>query len=158
MTPQAYTVENGRQILRFEGTRLAFSSSKTGGRARWIEFSLYRTEAGRYVISRVGRSLIYHGLECSVAKRSDNLQITSTVEDEAVPCPDCQPEYGTVFRPEKQRTYAAVCESAPGVLESLYQWDENSNRYLTFVARNLIESAAEVDAELASAYYEEHIL
>jgi len=58
-----YEVKDGARTLQFDGLVLGKSSSWRKGSYRWIEFELYRTESGSYVLSRIGVSLIYHGPE-----------------------------------------------------------------------------------------------
>ena len=58
-----FEVKDGSRTLQFKGRLLAESSSWRRGSTRWIEFALYRTENGSYVLSRIGVSLIFHGDE-----------------------------------------------------------------------------------------------
>jgi len=151
-----FVVENGQQRLNFDGELLSFSSSKTMSKSRWIEFTIYCTNSGKFIISRIGKSLVYHTIGCPVVKRSDDLRIKSISED-AIPCVQCNPMDEMVFLPEKERTYASVSESAVGLIDGLYQFDDLGNRYLTMVARNVIEDAAQKNKEIAKAYYEEYV-
>ena len=49
-----FEVKDGSRILQFSGRLLGESSSKRGDSTRWIEFKLYKTENGKYILSRVG--------------------------------------------------------------------------------------------------------
>ena len=53
-----YEVVNGKRRIRFEGELLATSTSWEQGADRWVEFALYRTASGNYVLSRIGRSVL----------------------------------------------------------------------------------------------------
>lgn len=56
MTP--HEVRDGDRVLEFDGHVVAQSSSRTDGRPRWIEFTLYETSGGKYVLHRVGRTVV----------------------------------------------------------------------------------------------------
>ncbi len=151
-----FSVKDGRRTLTFDGDLLAESTSQRRGGARWVEFKLYRTDGGKYVLSRIGQSLVYHGPICSTLDRSDSLEPSRPVRG-GVPCEFCEPEYPGVVLPEKAREWAQVMDAPEAVLETLYRYDDHGARFLTRVARNLIESAAERDGELHEAYYTEHV-
>lgn len=54
-----YTIERHADVpLEFDGVLLADVSSRDGGRVRWSETRIYRTESGKYVTETVGRSSI----------------------------------------------------------------------------------------------------
>jgi len=149
-----YEVKDGSRTLQFEGTNLAKSTSRKRGSTRWIEFSLYKTENGSYILSRVGVSLVYHSGACSLVGR---YELTDTpvgeLKEEAVPCELCRPTYEAPYVfPEKDRHWAQVSDNPEAVLESIYKYDENGSRYLTWVARNLLERASEKDSGIDSVY------
>lgn len=147
-------VKDGDRTLQFNGNLLASSSSKRRGSFRWIEFELYKTESGSYILSRIGVSLIYHGAACSLVKKY-GLQEKSntTLQIDAVPCEECNPDdmIDLVF-PEKYRHWAQISEKADAVLEALYKYDDNGARYLTGVAQRLMQEAAKVDPRIADVY------
>jgi hypothetical protein len=149
-----YNVKDGARTLQFEGRKLGESSSWRPGSTRWIEFELYKTESGSYILSRVGVSLIFHSAACPLVKRYglQEAQITD-LHDEAVPCEECQPtfEVPLVF-PEKYRHWAQVSEEPEAVLEALYKYDQGGARYLTKVAARLLDEASKKDAAIDSIY------
>jgi hypothetical protein len=157
------TIFDSNRTLQFEGQRLSNASSKRADSLRWVEFELYRTAAGAYIISRVGQTLIYHAASCPVVERNSLSPIPfGALSDGLVSCPDCHPsdlnlrEDDEVY-PEAARHRAVVSETAEGVLEELYRFDEAGVRYITAVARRLIERAATVDQAIYSAYHNEVI-
>jgi len=155
-----YHVKDGPRTLQFEGRLLGESSSWRFGSLRWIEFKLYKTQKGQYVLSRVGVSLVYHGAACPLVKRY-NLQEEDSdmLSEAATPCPECRPTvYAPVVFPEKHRYWAAVTDDANAVLDALYKEDENGSRYLTKVAERLLDEASKDDADLDLAYRIEIIL
>lgn len=149
-----HEVKDGSRTLQFNGELLGKSSSWRRGSNRWIEFKLYKTESGSYVLSRIGISLIYHGAACPLVKRYglQELQFSKVIKD-SIPCEQCQPsaEADLVF-PEKQRHWAQVSEEPIAVLEALYKYDDGGARYLTNVAQRLLEMASEKDSDIESVY------
>jgi hypothetical protein len=147
-------VKDGSRILKFNGKLLGKSSSWRRGSNRWIEFELYKTDNGSYVLSRVGVSVIYHGGACHLVKRYGLQEVsTDDLRDDVVPCDECRPslEAGMVF-PEKYRYWAQVSEDPNAVLEALYKYDNGGARYLTHVAQRLLEESSETDKGIESVY------
>lgn len=149
-----FEVKDGSRTLQFNGELLASSSSWRRGSTRWIEFDLYCTESGSYILSRVGVSLIFHGAVCPLVSRY-NLQEkpSNTLETAAIPCDECSPDTSTglVF-PEKYRHWAQISDKPDAVLEALYKYDDNGARYLTTVAKKLLQEASKVDSKIAKMY------
>ena len=56
-----FEVKDSARTLQFSGKLLSESSSWRRDSTRWIEFALYKTDNGSYVLSRIGVSIIYHG-------------------------------------------------------------------------------------------------
>ena len=149
-----YSVKDGDRELQFNGTLLAKSTSERKGAYRWIEFELYKTESGSFILSRIGVSLIFHGAACYlVSKYKLNESPNYNLSENAVPCEQCNPEntLDLVF-PEKYRHWAQVSETPEAVLDALYKYDDNGARYLTSVAQRLLQDAAKVDPEMAEVY------
>ena len=149
-----FEVKDGARTLQFSGRLLGKSSSYRRGSTRWIEFELYRTESGSYVLSRIGVSLIYHGAACPLVKRYGLQEIDfESIDQKAVPCEECEPtdEAELVF-PEKYRHWAQVSEDPNAVLDALYKYDDGGARYLTNVAQRLLEDASNNDSKIESIY------
>lgn len=156
-----YTVRDGARSLRLEGVKLADSTSKLRGKPRWIEFQLYKTAKGQYVIYRVGESIVYHAAGCKTVDRHELVPADGdTIGGSFVPCYECRPVLtnpeSTVY-PEVPRHYVLVCNDARGVVNALMKTDENGVEYLTKVARVLLEQAAKKDSGIADAYYTDYI-
>jgi hypothetical protein len=149
-----YEVKDGSRTLQFEGTILGKSSSYRRGSTRWIEFHLYKTESGSYVLSRIGVSLVYHGAACPLVKRYGLQEISfGLLEKDSLPCEECRPssQADLVF-PEKHRYWAQVSEEPSAVLDALYKYDQGGARYLTNVAQRLLETASDKDSAIESIY------
>lgn len=158
-----YEVLNGKRTLRFEGALLAFSSSYREGSPRWVEFSLYRTSGGSYVLARVGQTKVYHMYGCPVVSRNSPPKTTiHALNEGASPCNQCYPPSATVSGDvevfvEMPRYWATISESPTGVVDALYKYNESGARYLTKVAEQLLEEASEVDQNISSAYRVEDV-
>lgn len=151
-----YAVKDGVRTLKFDGELLAQSSSRIGSRPRWVEFYLFLTTKGIYVVSRIGVSRFYHSGDCDVVSRNRLSAIDeSELALDAVPCPECNPtglDAEGVY-PETPRYWAQHSEKPKGIVASLMKYDNNGIEYLTNVARRLLEDAAEVDEGLSDAFY-----
>lgn len=147
-------VKDGNRTLYVDGELLGSSTSYRYGSTRWIEFKLYKTTGGQYVLSRVGVSIIYHGAACDLVYNY-NLQEVSRAEldENSITCEKCDPDdtIDLVF-PEKNRYWAQVSDQASAVLDALYKYDGNGARYLTNVAQRLLEEAAKKDKNVAEVY------
>lgn len=154
-----YEVKDGARTLRFDGTKLAASTSWRRGSSRWIEFELYRTESGSYVLARVGVSTVYHASWCPlVTKYGLHESDITDLDQDAFPCLECHPTQGEpIVYPEKDRYWTLVSEDPDAVLDALYKSDYNNSRYLTNVAHRLLEQASKADAGIDAAYRTEVI-
>lgn len=144
MVPSA----NGQQY-RFTGALLAVSTSRRGDSFRWVEFALYRSDGGSYVLGRVGHSLLYHRVDCEVVERN-RLEV-GRPSTGGVPCPICEPTGGEPLCPEQPRFWAAVF-TEPQALFAALQRDNGQAKYVTNVAARLVEQAAVHDRALAEVW------
>jgi hypothetical protein len=154
-----HVVRDGQRELQFDGTLLSSSSSRRGDSPRWVEFELYRTSGGQYVLARVGRSNCYHRPDCAVVSRNRiELSTRESLGREATACRDCWPDPSVeLVAPEQPRFWAQVSESPNGVVQSLYKYDSEGTRYLTYVAKRLLSDAARQDDDLRDIFYREHV-
>jgi hypothetical protein len=154
-----YEVKDGSRTLQFNGKLLGESSSWRRGSTRWIEFKLFKTENGSYILSRVGVSITYHGAACPLVKRYALTEApVIELKEDAVPCEECYPNRNLpVIFPEKDRTWAQVSDDPAPVLDALYKYDQGGARYLTNVAQRLLEQAAEQDEKIDTIYRVEMI-
>jgi hypothetical protein len=154
-----YEVKDGARTLQFNGKLLGESSSRNRQSERWIEFKLYRTESGSYVLSRVGASLTFHEGGCFLVEKYKLSDVLVTdLDPAAVGCQECEPTLeAPIVYPEKFRYWAQVSEEPEAVLEALYKYDRGGTRYLTNVAQRLLEQAADRDPSVEAVYRVEHI-
>ena len=147
-------VKDGNRTLYVDGELLGSSTSYRHGSTRWIEFKLYKTISGQYVLSRIGVSIVYHGAACGLVINY-NLQEMSreNLELNSIPCERCSPDDSIeLIFPEKNRYWAQVSEQPSAVLDALYKYDDNGARYLTNVAQRLLEDSAKKDKNIADVY------
>lgn len=149
-----FEVKDGARTLQFNGTLLGKSSSWRKDSTRWIEFELYRTESGSYILSRIGVSLVFHGAACQLVKRYGLHEANfESLEEAALPCLECNPsEEAELVFPEKYRYWAQVSDKPDAVLDALYKYDDNGARYLTEVAKRLLQETSKVDKGIAKIY------
>jgi len=154
-----FEVKDGSRTLQFSGRLLGKSSSWRRGSSRWIEFELYKTENGSYILSRVGVSLVFHSSVCPLVDKYGLSEAQpSNLRDDVTPCEECLPERNMpIVFPEKFRTWAQVSEDAEPVLDALYKYDQGGARYLTHVAQRLLEQAADSDPNIDKIYRVEMI-
>lgn len=156
-------VRDGNRRLVFRGQRLAKSSSKTNrSKGRWIEFELYLTDNDGYVLSRVGQTRYVHSIDCPTATRNglDRMSLDTVGSFQGLYlCPDCDISLSRdeEFCPEVPRHWAMKFFTPEDVIDALHKRDDNGNMYLTNVARDLLEDAADQDSEIARVYYNDEI-
>ncbi len=153
-----YKVKNGNRIYEFDGKLLASSTSKKPDSYRWVEFNLYLTVGGSYILERIGQTDYFHHIECEVVGRN-NLKFNPEdhLEDRHVPCEICDPDDFDDIVLEKPRYFALVSEYPAAILEALHKKADDGARYMTYVTQRLIEDAAVHDKRLEKAYRVEHI-
>jgi len=149
-----FEVKDNARTLQFNGRLLSESSSWRRDSTRWIEFALYKTDNGSYVLSRIGVSIVFHGAACPLVKRYGLNEISADeLDDRALPCEECLPSHSAVMIfPEKHRYWAQVSDDPNAVLEALYKYDQGGARYLTKVAERLLQVAADIDKGIESIY------
>jgi hypothetical protein len=103
--------------------------------------------------------LIYHVAACPIVKRYSLTEVAyEKIDSDSLACEECRPSSAAplVF-PEKHRYWAQVSDDPDAVLEALYKHDQGGARYLTKVAKRLLENAAEIDSGVESVYRVEMI-
>lgn len=157
-----YEIQDGLRTIKFEGELLSSSTSRTD-KPRWIEFKLYKTKGGSYILSRIGMSLTFHHSACIIVERNGILPVPAeNISRNMVPCKDCRPDrhldlelYPETPRHWAQRFYPE--SGAEGLVDSLKREDEFGAEYITNVAKKLLVEAAKKDQAIHAAYYTEQI-
>lgn len=166
---QRYNIQDGQKTITFLGWFLGSASSQTPESVRWTELGLYRTQQGAYVLEKVGRSDVFHDEDCPRTDRNnkpmskgkrfaylddampEEAHRDDELEDYFVPCDVCQPSYDVSPAWVERDIYSApVHDSAERVVNALYQ-TKGQNRYLSRIARELLEQAVKRDKKIAAA-------
>ena len=157
-TAQRFDVRDGQRPITFVGWMIADADSQGGHDPRWTELTLYKTVTGKYVLEKVGRSDVFHAPSCR--RRSKGVQVDSLedaegggdepVEERFVPCPDCRPSFDQepVFV-ERDISSIAVYAEPEQMVDSLFRKDGDNMRYLSRVARELLDEAATSDEDVS---------
>lgn len=151
-----YSVRDRYQILKFSGTKLSESTSKEPNKTRWVEFELYSTYSGIYVLARRGASIVFHNENCEIVERN---KLSAIPVDELplfyVPCDKCKPakiaQPDGVF-PETIRYWVTKSRNPQDIIDALMQSDDNQVQYLTRVAADLLKRASEHDPVIKEAF------
>lgn len=152
---QQFDVRDNSRHLTFTGVKLAASSSNSGEDLRWTDFTLWRTSTGKFVLQKVGRSVIFHSDRCRRRSKGDRYDGLSDVNEvkEFSPCPSCKPTKSvTPVWVERDIFQAVVHEDASALLRALYRTDDDGVPYLSRVARTLLESASKTDSDISRAF------
>lgn len=159
MTISTHRVLDKYEWVEFQGELLASTSTETPEATRWIELEIYRTTTGRYVIHRVGRSVLYHvhGGTCNTGVTKPASQLDREL---AQPCPRCSPATvaklghypATLVDVELDKDRVDTCDAA-GVYATLQlkRRDPTTGEEYSFLsqpARRALEEAMEHDLEL----------
>lgn len=144
-------------ITEFEGELLGSGTSQRRHSPRWSELHIYKTEAGTYVVHKIGRTLVYHvpGAECG-SKGALTTKHEIAPDREVVPCHQCRPdrEKLDVVSLEQDRNTIHIATEAPGVIESCKTFShDDSTLFLTRVARDALDAAMDKDPSLETAFY-----
>lgn len=148
--------------LEFAGVLLAEKSTERPEVQRWTDLLLYGTCDGtnRYVLVSVGRSVRYHvhkGI-CNQGVRTH----TRKFPKDAEPCPRCAPAdwhtHPGDYDMETDNYKTRICRDAFDLIVKLGETPERkdtrkgtAHRNLSNPAQQLLEQAAEVDANIAYA-------
>lgn len=160
-TSQRFNLRDGQRPVTFLGWKLGDADSQSGNDVRWTELALYRTLSNKYVFEKIGRSDVFHSARCT--RRSKGKEYTTlddampedagpedTAENLFVPCPDCKPDRNEspIFA-ERDIPSVAVFETPVAAIESMYRNDNDGGKFLSRVARTLLEKAADNDEQIA---------
>ena len=157
---QQYETRDGARRIHFDAVELARSSSEVGGKPRWVEFTLYKTKSGQYVLYRIGRSYVYHTRDCQIVlKNRLGMYQDEHLPSKYIPCQECKPSILELdgLYPETPRYYTQSSDTAEGILALLHKTDKTQIRYLTNVAKDLLINAAQVDEGIRDVFYKSTI-
>ena len=159
---ETYQVRDGVRLVSFDGVKLAEVSSQRSTSPRWTELTLYRTDTGRYVLSKIGRTVVLHMPGCP----SIIGNLNRFVDDHPGEDPDEAPWEPHVcvaadadideLLVEETRYWAVVADTAADIIGHLHRKDGGVT-VLPRLSVNLLEQAAQVDADIADGFYVERV-
>jgi len=155
LKPQDYRLPDKYDHVEFTGTLIGESSTETPESTRWTEIRIYRTTGGKYVIYRIGRSVLFHRHDgvCNtgVARQVKDLELDDEI---AVPCSKCRPgelddlEDTDVVDEELDKHAVTVCD-ADDVYRQLLLKRRDDTTFMSQPARRALEMAVLADPHLA---------
>lgn len=156
-------LRDGNRIVAFTGVKLASVSSEREDSLRWTEIDIYRSDAGRFILNRVGVSVVAHTIDCDQVQGKkrhgiDRLELDETPPKHREPCSACNPDILALLHTdpasltfEEDRSWAAICDDAHSMIEALYTTRQGV-RALSSLASSALADAASQDPVVAAAY------
>lgn len=124
-------IPNDDGVLEFAGRLIAASSTEQPGKPRWVELELYQVTdgTGRYVLHRIGRSVVYHRSD-GPCHRGVTVPATD-LDHTSQPCPLCRPAAPGIAKAiphalisiETDYHATQLCDAASQVLDRLRMRD-----------------------------------
>jgi len=147
--PTLYRLRDVARTVEFYGTRLAHVSTETSSQPRWTTMELYRTDDGRYVLSVVGHSVVYH-VHDSVCNSGVPTHVSDFPPD-VESCARCRPpdidelNSSALLDLEEDYPTVSVCQTTDDVISRLRARRNGSIGPLSRPAMRLLKTAATVD-------------
>lgn len=155
-----FDLPDGPRLVRFKGERLATVDADDGERIRWIELSLYKTQAGKYIVHQVGKTVVYHRLNSDCKPKAFSTQRLWDLPEDSAPCPVCTPPDISLDRDadnvetrlEADLSRVLVHPDVPTLILALENTKPQGRRYHSRVARDLLVEAAKKDQVIREAF------
>lgn len=157
----AHVVNNGSLRISFEGELLGKISSRKPHSTRWTEMSVYHTVGGKYVLEKVGRSIVTHVPGCTeIIGDIPRFQAAHPGDD-----PDVGYEYHscvgdeydfTTLLVEEDRYWSTIADHPSSIVDALYR-RKNGSRHLPRISLDLLELISSADPSFGSSWRIEHI-
>lgn len=145
MTHDEITTYQGENEYKFRGVRLAHATTESQDNHRWLEIDIYRTQAGTYVVEKIGMSVVYHAEGARCGSRAFNYVFKEDDRAELVPCPRCKPSArpGDIVRMEDEKHETFVSNTAEEMVVTL----------LPHVSLRALREAAQNDDSLRQTFF-----
>lgn len=156
-----FDLSDGPRSVRFSGANLATVDADDGERIRWIELSLFKTLAGKYIVHQVGKTVVYHRNDGTCKPKLFNLMRYYDLPEESAPCPVCLPPDVAVERDidgdvevryEADLSRVIIYNDVPSLIAGLENTRPQGRRYHSKVARDLLVTASEKDQDIREAF------
>lgn len=155
-----FVVRDRLREIGFNGRELGRASTEKDDSLRWTEIIIYKTVGGKYVIERLGRSLVYHVPESSCDSGQGFPVLGKQLSDESEPCPQCRPKVPEdegfnpewVFSHERTISSAEVVDRPEELHDALSMYDKRRKvSRISHVASTALHVASSNDPELLNA-------
>lgn len=162
----AFKVRDGQtRIIEFEGRLLGEVSSRRSQAPRWTELRLYRTDAGVYVLEKVGASVVVHAPNCSdimgslprFQEKHPGADPTDSKWWFCERCGDLAVRDITSLLVESNRYWAIIAEDPADIVDSLYR-RKNGARSMPRMSLDLLDDAGRDDQAILNAFRAEYVL
>lgn len=159
MPEQFELTTNDLTTYEFTGDKIGFASTRTRDSLRWTDIGIYKTSSGRYIVERLGRSLVYHLADSDCASSGEEITGAELAE-ESEPCEKCDPptpedsdfDSGEVFRQEVTISRVDVVDEPREIREVLTVSNQGRRPYLSSVAFSAIQEAVRNDQALIGVF------
>lgn len=161
-----YQVRDGQtRTIEFDGEMLAEVSSRRAHNPRWTELRLYRTDAGVYVLEKIGASVVLHVPGCGDIR--GDLPRFQSAHPGADPsdgswwfcerCGDLATRDITRLLIEANRYWAIIAEDPAQIVDALYR-RKNGARSMPRMSLDLLDEAGQADPAILSSFRSEYVL
>ena len=154
-------------VIEFEGRLISEATTEHPSNPRWTEIKIYKTLGGRYIVQRIGKSVVYHlsGSTCNFGIPT----LGSDLPEDSEPCSDCHPpvvhpwdgtpasktDLAQTYNLETSRYSADDCDGAslPHLLthRKLNRATGKEESFMSSVSLRALQSALTADPDLAPA-------
>lgn len=149
----------------FRGELIAEADTKGRPPRRWVEIRLYALDDGKFMVHRIGQSMVYHqadtDCQTSTRRQSGDPAKTEDLPDGAQSCDRCEPPYpdelepGEAIRLEWPRHTIDVVDTPDEVIRRLTTMRQRrgrmNSRIISEPVRDLLTEAARNDERFAEA-------
>jgi hypothetical protein len=164
--PQHRVRDGATRVIEFDGQLLGEVTSRRGSRGpRWTELRLFKTDAGTYVLEKVGVSVVVHAPGCSniigaLPRFQEEYPGADPADGTWWICDRCGSEAVqdiTRLLVETNRHWALIAEDPAQIVDALYRRKEGA-RSMPVMSLNLLDEAGKNDPAILGAFQSEFVL
>lgn len=168
MSQTHYRVRDGQtRIVEFDGELLGEVSSRRGQGPRWTELRLYRTDAGHYVLEKVGASVVVHAPRCpdmigSLPRFQAEHPGADPSDGSWWLCDRCMGTRDAVrditkLLVETNRHWIIISDNPAEIVDALYR-RKNGARSMPRMSLDLLDEAGQHDQAILDSFRAEFVL
>lgn len=142
--------------INFDGQLIGAASSHYADALRWTEVMIWKTTTNKWIIQKLGRTVVYHlpepnGCKTKAGNAYGIPMPGDLLQEQHEPCPVCKPPFDPGELPvnlETDRSSVHICTTTGGVVESLLSEDSDGVTYMNKTASRALEEARSCDVDL----------